>query len=91
MSLAANQPAATSLVTLITGKLEPEKEIVGEVLVQGLDDPVTVAPGFLALLVEFKTVAFSETGDIEPVLCPAFAVSRRGEEPFHHLVIGRGS
>ena len=61
-----------------------DETIVGEVLVEGRDHVVTVAPrvGVAVVLVVAGRVRVA--GHVEPVSSPALAVARGGEEPLDH-------
>ena len=50
-----------------------------------MDDIVAIAPGIGPVIVVFKALALPKTHDIEPMLRPAFPVSRRGKQPIHYL------
>ena len=76
----------------VAGELQPRELVVGEVLVEGVDDPVAVAPGVGAELVPLEALALAVTGDVEPVARPAFAeVLRRKELLDGGCVRGIGS
>ena len=68
---------------LVAGDLEEEEAVVGEVLVEGTDDPAAVGGGvgeaafFAAVDVAFGV---GVAGEIEPVAAPAFAEGWAGEE-----------
>ena len=48
-----------------------------------MDDIVAIAPGIGPVIVVFKALALPKTHDIEPMLRPAFPVSRRSEQTIH--------
>ena len=65
----------------IARELLPYELVEGFILVQRLDDIVTILPGPFTLEVLFaKALAVRITGRIQPVAPPAFAIVRRGEE-----------
>ena len=64
----------------ITGDLLLDEPVIGRVVVEGADDIVAVGPGVRALGVHFKAVCVGITHNIQPVLRPAFAIARTGEE-----------
>jgi len=66
---------------LIAGDLGFDEGVVGEVFVEGFDDPVAVTEGvgIGEFSVGVETV-ICVAGDIEPVAGPAFAVVWGGEE-----------
>ena len=57
-----------------------DEAVEGEVGVEGLDDVVAVAEGVGVDVVLVHAGGIGETGDVEPVPTPAFAVLGRGEE-----------
>ena len=72
----------------VSGKLLKEKAIVGQVAVEGVDHPVAIRPGMLAECVVFIAPRVGVADDVEPVLRPAFAVSRRSEQPIDERLHG---
>ena len=73
----------------VTGNLVLHELVVGQVIVECLNDPVTIAPRFGQRGgVEETTVAVAVPGDIEPVTPPPFAVLRRSEQPVDQLRVG---
>ena len=71
----------------IAGEL-PEKElIVGQVLIEGADDPVAVGR-HVAIEVGLVAVGVGVAGEIEPVHRHALAVSRRGQIAIHRARVG---
>jgi hypothetical protein len=68
-----------------------EKGVVGEVLIEGADDVVAVAPGFVLVEIELVAAGFGEADEVEPVAGPAFAVSGGGEEAVDDLFVGVGA
>lgn len=64
----------------VTGELLMDELVVGKVVVEGVDDVVPVDPGVFAVEVGFGAIGFSPADDIKPVLGPAFAEVRGGEE-----------
>ena len=79
---------------LVGGELHLHEPVVGQVAIDGFDDPVAVAPGVrIGLVGGFRSrVVFAETGDVHPVAAPAFAVLRHGLELVDELRpgVGRG-
>ena len=73
----------------ITGNLFRDKLIVGEIAIQRVDDPVTIAVS-LRIIASFKSVClvFAVAGDIQPMPSPTLAVMRRLEQSIHDDVIG---
>ena len=77
----------------IAGELLAEKLGVGEVAIEGVDDPVAVAPRLakVALWRELDEIASVGVADeVEPVPPPALAVARRGEQAIDDGVEGVG-
>ena len=73
---------------LVAGELVQHKLVVRLVSVQRLDQPVAVAPCVGANLVVFKTVRLGKTCEIQPMLRPAFAISRRSEQRLNQPPVG---
>ena len=69
-------------------ELELQEAVIGQVAVEGGDDPVAVGVGVgvAALLLEDVALGVGVTRDVEPVASPAFAEGRRGEEPIDELL-----
>ena len=65
---------------LVPGELEGEELVVGQVVVEGLDHPIAIAPGVGPFGVEFEAVGVGVVGQIEPVLRPSLAVGGAVEE-----------
>ena len=65
----------------VAGDLRFDEGVIGQVLVQGVDYPVAVAPGVgIGFGRGAGEVVFPEAGDIEPVAGPAFAKVGRGQQ-----------
>ena len=77
---------------LVSGDLGFDEGVVGEVFVEGFDDPVAVAEGvgIGEFDVGIETVV-GVAGDVEPVAGPAFAVVWGGEEFVDYFCEGVGS
>ena len=73
----------------IAGDLVADELVVGQVGVEGLDDVVAVRPGIGSLGVDLKAMGVGVAHDIEPVLGPAFAMVRRGEQAVNEALQGR--
>ena len=67
---------------LIAGQLLQKKAIVGLVVVESANHVIAIAPGIAAVRVVFEAVGFREADDVEPVLAPALAVMRAGQQVF---------
>ena len=72
---------------LVAGQLEPDELIVRQVTVQGAHDPVAVSPGVRPRLVELEAIGVGITRQVEPVLRPALAVLRAGQQAVDDLLI----
>ena len=64
----------------ITGELLDGELIERLIAVDGIDDPVAVAPGMGADAVLFVAITIGVTGEVEPMSAPAFSEMGRGEE-----------
>ena len=71
----------------IAGELPDGKLIEGQVLIEGVDDPVAVFPDG-PRRVEGITVRVGVTGRVQPPAGPTFAVMGRGEQPIHQPLEG---
>src|SRR5690606_5987503 len=72
----------------VVGQLVDDEPIVGEVAVQGGDDPVPIKPGgALGLAPGFGDVGVA--GEVEPVASPALPVMGRGEVAVDELRPGK--
>ena len=83
------KPVATNLED-VAGDLEAGELVVGEVTVEGVDDPVAIAPGIRPELVELEPVALAVAGEVEPEPRPADAVAGRCEEPVDQVLVSVG-
>ena len=81
---------------VIGGDLELDEAVVGEILVEGADEPVAVGvgEGVAVVAVEVVALGVGVAGDVHPVPCPAFAIGGAGEEFIDDCppggVVGRG-
>ena len=73
---------------LVGRELELEEAVVGQVAVEGGDDPVAVGVGVgvAALLLEDVALGVGVACDVEPVASPAFAEGRRGQQPIDEFL-----
>ncbi len=76
----------------VPGDLVADEFIVGHVFIDGVDDPVAVAPDFDGVgLVGAPGVERVGIADhVEPVPCPTFAIARRSEEALDQIGVGVG-
>ena len=72
----------------VTGDLLLHKLIIGEVGVEGVDDPVAITPGVGANLVVLKAVRLRETRKVKPMLRPVLAVSGRSKQTVDEIFVG---
>ena len=70
---------------LIPGKLMLKKCVVRHVLIEGIDDPVTIPPGIRPVFISFKAAGVRVADDVQPVPSPALAVLRAGEKAIDNL------
>ena len=71
----------------VAGELLDREPIERHVALERRDDPVAIAPSELADLVVFEPVRFGEPRQVEPMLRPAFAVTRRGQQPINEALV----
>lgn len=74
----------------VAGELFFDESGVGLVVVEGLDEVVAIGPGIGARFVFVVAVGFGEVDGVDPVLGPALAVARGGQETVYYLFIGVG-
>ena len=78
----AVEPFGLGSVEQVAGDLLEDEPVVGQVAVEGADQPVAIAvavgiePGL-----ERVGLVLAVPGDVEPVPAPALAVVRRGQQP----------
>ncbi len=72
---------------LVPGDLLDDEAVVGEVAVEGVDDPVAIEPD-VPRLVLLEPVAVGVPGRVEPVPPPALAVMGARQEALDHLLVG---
>jgi len=65
--------------------------IVRHVPIQGVDNPLAVAPRIGANQILFVAIAIGIMGEVEPVPRPLLAVMRRIKQAVHHALIGIGT
>ena len=75
----------------VGGELSADEGWPGEVVVEGLDDPVAVGPGVGSEDVVLEAMAVGEVDRVEPVPGHPLAEARRGEEPVDEPLMGVGS
>ena len=75
----------------VGGDLQLDEPVVRHVVVERLDDPVAVAPGFRVRLDRERVrLVLGVAGHVEPVPRPRLAVARRREQPVDDLREGVG-
>ena len=75
-------------IDLVAGELLAHELVVRLVGVQALDDVVAVGPGVRPQCVLVVAVALGVAHQVEPVLRPALAVARTGQQGVHQLLVG---
>ena len=73
---------------VVAGHLEHEEAIVGKIGVQRAHDPVAIAPGVRPFGVELESIGVGVVSQVEPVLPPAHAVLRTGEQAIDQTLVG---
>ena len=73
-------------------ELLDQKLIVGQILVQGLHNPIAVPVGerVVAILGEYVPFGVGIPGDVEPISPPTLAVVQRFQQPIDQVRIGLG-
>jgi hypothetical protein len=71
---------AAGVRQLVARELLQHEAVVGHVLVEGVDDPVAVAPGAGLLLVALVAVGLAPAHHVQPVAAPALAVLGPGQQ-----------
>ncbi len=75
---------------MIAGKLEPDKLIVGHVLIEGFDHEIPVVIGTGTIAVKLISATLGVANRIEPVPRPAFAIALAGQELIDQFGVGIG-
>ena len=70
----------------VAGKLPGDEPVVGQVLVEGADNPISPRR-HVAVHVRLISVCVGVAGKIQPVAGHALAVMRRGQEPVDQLLV----
>ncbi len=78
-------------VQLVARDLLAHELVVGFVAVEGLDDVVAVGPGIRTIGVEAVALGLGIAGEVQPVLRPALAVARGGEQLINEALVGAGA
>ena len=75
----------------VSGHVLANEAVIGNVLVEGPNDGVAVAPDIGLGVVELVTVGFGKADQVQPMASPALAVVGRGQQAVDHLpVVLRG-
>ena len=74
----------------VSGDLLADEPVVGQVVVERLDDVVAVSPGVRIPVVLVVARGIGVAGDIQPVPAPAFPVERGGQQAVHDGLEGAG-
>lgn len=65
----------------VAGDLSFDELVIGQILIEGIDDPVAVAEGvWIGVILSGIELVVGVAGDIEPVAAPAFAIAGGGEQ-----------
>ena len=89
--LVQSQPAVDAgLFQHIAGHVFPDHLVEGQVLVEGPDEIVPVAPGSQQLVVPLVAVGFPVAHHVHPVTRPPFTQVRRSEKTVHQALVGVG-
>ena len=70
----------------IPRNLQSKEAVVGHVLVERVNHPIPIPPGIRTIRVQLEPVGIGVVRQVQPVLRPAFAISRRGQEPIYSFV-----
>src|SRR5262249_54643043 len=82
-------PGATPVAQLVAGQLLRQEAVIRQVVVEGLDNVIAVAPGLWPWAIRREVaVRVGVAGDIEPVAPPALAVGGRGEQAIDKALVG---
>ena len=65
----------------ISGDVFPGKLIVRDILIEGANQVIAIAPGVGLVVVELMAIGFCVADQIHPVASPALAVMGRGQQP----------
>ena len=84
----AQRDVDPGILQQVAGDVLPHEMIVGNVLVEGADQVVPVAPGSLDDVVPLVAVGLGETDHVHPVPGPVFAEVGRVQEAVHEVGIG---
>ena len=74
----------------VAGKLQADENVVRQIAVQGLDDPVSISPGVGPGLVELEAVGLGKARQVKPVLRPALAKLGARKQTVDQAVIRLG-
>ena len=72
----------------VAGELLDCELIKGGVGIDGVDDPIAIAPGIHAWAIFFVSITIGIASLVEPVPAPAFAKMRRGKQALDETVVG---
>ena len=80
-----DQPVMRDIGKLVARQLFFQKLVVREILVEGLDDVIPIAPRIGAIEIMFVAVGVGIPRHVQPVPAPALAVLRRFKQPVKQL------
>ena len=68
----------------VAGNLLANELVIRQVVIEGFDDVVAIAPGVGIAMVLVVAGGVGIACDVEPMASPAFAIARRGEQAIYH-------
>ena len=71
----------------VPGDLLEAELVERHVLIEGIDDPLTITPGMRSYAIALVAVTVGVACQIQPVKGPSLPVMRRGEEPVNHTFV----
>src|SRR4051812_22180764 len=73
---------------MIAGDLEADELVIGQIVIERLNDEVAILEGAGAILVELVAAALGEANGVEPVAGPAFAEMRALQDTIDESIVG---
>ncbi len=84
------EPSGGFFANEVASELFADEAVVGLVVIERLNDVVAVGPCVWTFGVHLEAVGIGVTNHVEPVLRPAFSVTRGGEQGVDNLLLGAG-
>ena len=75
----------------VAGNLLLDEALIGLVRIERADDVVAIRPGVIPAFVLVVAVCVAVVHDIQPVAAPAFAITRRSQQPVNEPLVGAGA